>query len=190
MKTTKLQTSQAQVTSEILGEIEGEVLRMMGTLQKLKTRVAHDDLTGLLRRDEFFHRLQGLMSAGQGGEVTLVLIDIDDFKRINDTDGHVVGDHVLQRVAAVLKRCERIGAEIGRFGGEEFILAIGAPQEAARALAEAIRRQIQREVNVTVSVGLSTATSANWEVRRMVGSADEALYEAKRTGKNRVCLAA
>ena len=176
--------------SHIIREMEIEIDRMMRTFELLKNRVTKDDLTGLLRRDEFFHKLQSLVQTSQGGDVAVIMIDIDNFKMINDSEGHVVGDHVLERVGRVLSRSTKIGAQVGRFGGEEFIIAIGANQDRAQRLAEALRRQIQREVNVTVSVGIATAQSADWEIRRMVGRADEALYQAKHTGKNRVCLAA
>ncbi|MGZ3668346.1 MAG: GGDEF domain-containing protein, partial [Bdellovibrionota bacterium] len=146
-------------------------------------------LTGLLRRNEFFRQLDAMV-APRSGDVAMILIDIDDFKRINDLEGHVVGDHVLQRVSRVIQRCLKAGAEVGRFGGEEFVLAICAGPERAGILAEALRRQIQREVNVTVSVGVATAKTAEWDVRKMVGLADKALYQAKHAGKNRVCLAA
>lgn len=179
-----------QITSEMINEMETEISRMMITLQKLKSRVSRDDLTGLLRRDEFFYRMNRMMETSQGGNMAIIMIDVDNFKEINDSEGHVVGDHILQRISKVIQRCQKVGAEVGRFGGEEFILAVAATKDSARIMAEALRRQIQREVNVTVSVGVATAKAANWEIRRMVGMADEALYQAKHTGKNRVCLAA
>lgn len=175
--------------SQMLESLEQDVNKMMELLRRLKCRVTNDDLTGLLRRNEFFRRLEGMVGP-RSGEVAVILLDIDDFKRINDIEGHVVGDHVLQRVAKVLQRCLRAGAEVGRFGGEEFVIGFAAPIERAAVLAEALRRQIQREVNVTVSVGVATARNADWEVRKMVGKADQALYQAKHAGKNRVCLAA
>ncbi len=185
MNTTKLQNLN---TSEILENVESEIFRIMRTLQKLKTKVGTDDLTGLQRRDEFFAQFEGLVRGGN--EVAVIMIDIDNFKKINDTEGHLAGDLVLQRVANVVKRCGKAGATTGRFGGEEFVVAHAGNQESAKALAEALRRQIEREVNVTVSVGVATASQCDREVRKMVASADAALYEAKRAGKNRVCLAA
>ena len=177
-------------TSEMLEDVEAEVFRIMRTLQKLKTKVGTDDLTGLNRRDEFFTRLDHMMRASQGGDVAVILIDIDNFKKINDTEGHLMGDHVLKRVADIIQRCSKAGAATGRYGGEEFIVAHCGTQSSAKALAEALRRQIEREVNVTVSVGVATALNCSGEIRKMVGMADEALYQAKRTGKNKVCLAA
>lgn len=188
-----MQKKQMEVATQMIQEMESDVLKMMGMIQKLRNRVACDDLTGLLRRDEFFHRLNDMVARAQGAPVALILVDIDNFKQINDTEGHLVGDHVLHRVGRVLQRCVRAGAEVGRYGGEEFIVAICASPDRARNLAEALRRQIQREVNVTVSVGVATVRSADAdqrEIRQAVGQADLALYEAKHTGKNRVCLAA
>ncbi|HEY8280566.1 MAG TPA: GGDEF domain-containing protein [Bdellovibrionota bacterium] len=175
--------------SQMLEQLEEDVSKMMEMLQKLRSRVTKDDLTGLLRRNEFFRRLEGMVEP-RSGDVSVVILDIDNFKSINDLEGHVVGDHVLQRVGKVIARCTRAGAQVGRFGGEEFVIAVCASPERTRVLAEAIRRQIQREVNVTVSVGVATARIADWEVRKMVGMADQALYQAKHAGKNRVCLAA
>ena len=175
--------------SQILAQLESQVTRMTAIIAKLRRRVANDDLTGLLRRGEFFERPESSVSR-RNGDVTIIILDIDDFKRINDSEGHVVGDHILQRVSEVIRRCNRAGAEVGRFGGEEFVVAVPANQQTSVALAEALRRQIQREVNVTVSVGVATARQANWETRKMVGMADKALYQAKLAGKNRVRLAA
>lgn len=173
----------------MLEQLESDVTKMMGVLHRLKSRVTNDDLTGLLQRNEFFRRLETMVSY-RSGDVSLLILDVDDFKRINDLEGHVVGDHVLQRVGQVIQRCLKAGAEVGRFGGEEFVVALAVDQERTRILAEALRRQIQREVNVTVSIGVATARTADWEVRKMVGLADKALYDAKHAGKNRVCLAA
>jgi len=178
-----------RLASQVIEQLEFEISKVMALLGGLKGRVTRDDLTGLLRRNEFFRKLDEMV-ATKGGDVAMILFDIDNFKRINDLEGHVVGDHVLQRVSSVIQRCQKAGAEVGRFGGEEFVLAICATPERARVLAEALRRQIQREVNVTVSVGVANAKKAEWDVRRLVGMADQALYAAKHAGKNRVCLAA
>jgi diguanylate cyclase (GGDEF)-like protein len=175
--------------TQLIAQIEQDVAKMQDLLSRLRQRVSSDDLTGLLQRNEFFHRLHTMVES-RPGDVAVILLDIDNFKRINDTEGHVVGDHVLQRVGRVLQRAKRAGAEVGRFGGEEFVVAMCASSERAQVLAEALRRQIQREVNITVSVGVATARAAEWEVRKLVGMADSALYQAKHTGKNRVCLAA
>ncbi|NUM88637.1 MAG: GGDEF domain-containing protein, partial [Bdellovibrionales bacterium] len=151
-----------------------------------------DGLTNLFNRRYLDETLERELARAkrEGYPLSLVMIDIDNFKKINDTEGHLAGDLVLQRVANVVKRCGKAGATTGRFGGEEFIVAHAGTMGSAQALAEALRRQIEREVNVTVSVGVATASQCDREVRKMVARADAALYEAKRSGKNRVCLAA
>jgi diguanylate cyclase (GGDEF)-like protein len=178
------------IATDMLENLEVEIFRVMRTLQKLKNRIGKDDLTGLYRRDEFFARLEQMLGGSQGADVAVIMLDIDNFKKLNDSEGHVAGDHVLQRVANVIQRCTKAGATTGRYGGEEFIVAHCGNEASAMALAEALRRQIEREVNVTVSVGVATARQANAEIRRMVGMADLALYQAKHLGKNRVNLAA
>lgn len=178
------------VASEILDGLEGEIHRLMHTLRDLRKKVRHDDLTGLLRRDEFFHRLAQILGEGQGGNLSILMIDIDNFKKLNDEHGHQAGDVALKRVANVISRCGKTGAATGRFGGEEFIVAICGSELLAKALGEALRRQIAKEVGVTVSVGIASAHQAEFEASRMVAMADTALYSAKRGGKNKVCLAA
>lgn len=176
--------------SELLDGMETEIARLMHTLRDLRRKVRHDDLTGLLRRDEFFYRLEQLLREGQGGNFSILMIDIDNFKKLNDENGHQAGDVALQRVASVIGRCGKTGAATGRYGGEEFIVAICGSEKLAMALGEALRRQIAKEVGVTVSVGTASAQQAEFEASRMVSMADEALYRAKVSGKNKVCSAA
>lgn len=171
---------------EILESMEKEVSRVMRTLEILKTRVGRDDLTGLLRRADFFGRLDKLV---QNGEVTILMIDIDNFKQINDTEGHQAGDLAIKGVAQIIQRCSKAGATTGRYGGEEFIIAHCAGVESAQALGEALRRQIQKELCLTVSIGVASLKMANQDTSKAIAQADAALYQAKRTGKNKVCLA-
>lgn len=176
--------------ADAIEEMEAEVAKMMATLQRLKNSVHLDDLTGLLRRNEFFHRANTMLSQSGGCDAALIMLDVDNFKMINDNDGHVAGDHTLMRIARILQRCSRLGGIVGRFGGEEFAILLPLQRDRAHSLAEALRKQVQREVNVTVSVGVVSAKDAESDLRMMVGLADQALYLAKKTGKNKVCLAA
>lgn len=151
-----------------------------------------DPLTGLANRRRLDRVLQSLQP---GVQATLVMVDIDHFKRINDSFGHAVGDTVLCELAKVLVRSLREGDTAVRMGGEEFCLVLtSAGPEAAQAIAERVRAGIEATdwgvitggLAVTASLGLSAwlgdAASA---LRR----ADEALYKAKRSGRNRVCVA-
>ena len=130
------------------------------------------------------------------------MIDVDDFKKYNDTYGHVAGDEVLRKVAQAIKiSCERPGDLPARFGGEEFVVVLPATSPAgARLVAENLRRAVEElaiahgksstGATVTVSLGCATTVpkrdkSTTWLIER----ADQALYSAKRDGKNRVALA-
>jgi diguanylate cyclase (GGDEF)-like protein len=174
---------------EMLNTMEQEVSRIMRTLQSLKTKIGRDDLTGLLRRDDFFAQVENMIAKAQGGEVSILMVDIDNFKAINDTEGHQAGDLAIKRVAQVIQRCAKAGATAGRYGGEEFIIAHLGSIESAKMLGEALRRQIEKEICVTVSIGVSDTKQANAQLTRMIAQADAALYAAKKSGKNKVCLA-
>jgi diguanylate cyclase (GGDEF)-like protein len=131
-----------------------------------------------------------------------MFLDVDKFKRINDTYGHQAGDEVLRSVANVIQSQLRVGDTIARYGGEEFVVLL--PQTAghhAREIAERIRATIAgiplhaqsgHEINVTISIGLSMlktdeSSGDNKQVaERLLAAADQALYQAKNTGRNRV----
>ena len=122
------------------------------------------------------------------------MIDMDDFKQINDQYGHPAGDVVIRQVSEIIRRSVRLFDICTRFGGEEFaVLMPAAEREHALRVAERIRQQIGsyrptgaglEAVSVTVSVGLAVATSRSSE--ELIDAADRALYRAKRSGKNRV----
>ena len=127
----------------------------------------------------------------------VVMIDLDAFKRVNDTAGHAAGDQTLITVADILRRTRRGDSVIGRIGGEEFVVGlIGGPQTAA-GLAERLRREIaQTPWNVTASVGVATVASRRVRdgglrtlIQDLVESADRAMYTAKRAGGDRVFVA-
>ena len=161
-----------------------------------------DDLTGLSNKRRFREVLgkEAARAARFGHQLALLMIDLDGFKRINDTRGHLQGDEVLRRIARVLEVESRAIDEPARYGGEEFAVAL--PETSAHGaveVAERIRKRIATAVvtavdggaplKVTASVGVAAMpTSAN-DPDDLVRAADAALYEAKRGGKNRVCKA-
>lgn len=129
---------------------------------------------------------------------SLLVLDLDHFKHINDTHGHAVGDEVLRRVAATLQGCLRVSDMAARVGGEEFtVLLPGSEATQAAEVAERIRLQIMNapvpvgalRVSVTISIGVATATPADALSRDVLARADQALYRAKHLGRNRVELA-
>ena len=156
-----------------------------------------DGLTGLLNRRTFNSLLDRRWREAQRyrRQLSLLLLDIDHFKRVNDTHGHPAGDAVLRGVARLLQKCARETDAVARYGGEE--LAVVLPEtdaDGARAIAERIRRTIeaaqhpteQGVLRVTVSIGIATTARSPEE---LVESADKALYRAKQSGRNRVELA-
>jgi two-component system cell cycle response regulator len=130
--------------------------------------------------------------------VTLLMVDIDHFKRINDTYGHLVGDDVLREVATLLQGAVRTVDVVARYGGEEFIIVLPETnEEGAIAFAERLRERIEAQefgrggragLRLTTSIGVATFPSPLVEsTEDLFGRADAALYRAKADGRNRVC---
>lgn len=132
-----------------------------------------------------------------GGELSVVLLDIDHFKTVNDRFGHDAGDAVLRRVARAMSDAVRRSDVVARYGGEEFVLILSATGgHGACTLAERVRTAIQdleiaidsvTNIRVTVSLGVAEMLGAADSTAEMLKRADEALYAAKRSGRNRVC---
>lgn len=158
-------------------------------------RATTDPLTGLLNRESFKRLLGDEQRAAKAEDepLALIMLDLDHFKSINDRHGHPVGDAVLVEVADRLKSRLRGDDLVGRYGGEEFV--IGLPRsglEAARSVAESLRRVLaespitEAALNVTASLGLAVFPSHAGDTDRLVKRADQALYAAKNSGRNRV----
>jgi diguanylate cyclase (GGDEF)-like protein len=158
-----------------------------------------DSLTGLYNHRHFHELLD--MEAKRARRykhcLSLVMSDIDHFKSVNDTFGHPVGDTVLKSVAEILTKAARETDQVARYGGEEFALILPETSDSeAAVIAERIRRAVEDKeivahstsIRFTISLGVTT-TQAGQEgvVQDLVQRADEALYEAKRLGRNRVC---
>lgn len=161
---------------------------------ELERRASYDFLTGLFNRQRFTERLQTELARADryGRPISLMLLDIDYFKAINDTHGHDVGDQALKHVASRMRKELRSADTLGRWGGEEFVvLAPEARIEDAVGLAEKLRSALASEP--VEPVGIITASFGVAEYRPGEGAdsllkrADDALYRAKRTGRNRVC---
>ena len=162
---------------------------------------SRDALTGLVNRRQFGIALDREIDrvARAGEPALLLMIDIDHFKRVNDTRGHPIGDRVLQAIAARLLECVRPMDTLARFGGEEFAIILpNCPPAFGRTVAERIRRKVEEQpiavehgepVSATISLGGAFApqwvrsTAALWVAR-----ADEQLYRAKDEGRNRASL--
>jgi diguanylate cyclase (GGDEF)-like protein len=159
--------------------------------QQLAFRASHDSLTGLLNREGFTEAATLHIAAPGGGQHGLLLLDLDGFKAVNDAFGHKVGDRVLQDVARWLQReTADMQAVLGRWGGDEFavLYSLQDERQAPTAIAQALIRSISFATahyggHLGVSIGISVSGEA--EIADMISFADEAVYEAKRTGRNR-----
>jgi len=185
---------------EALSLMASLALENLQLLSKLHEGAVRDNLTGLYTRKFFDERVaEEILRAGRyQTEFGLLMMDIDHFKRYNDTYGHAAGDQVLVRFSQVLQRLVRPVDLLARYGGEEFVLIL--PQvgiEQARETAETIRRTIAAEVfqfgedasmreSVTVSIGLSNFPREATIASQLLRVADYRLYQAKEAGRNRV----
>ncbi|MBO4222767.1 diguanylate cyclase [Bradyrhizobium neotropicale] len=162
--------------------------------EKLAERVGRDALTGLQDRGQFDAKGAAMLQAASqsGLSLSLMMIDIDHFKSINDSRGHVVGDGVIRKVAETIVASKREGDELFRYGGEEFALLCPQTPPGAMALAERIRAAVadsnhpELERPVTVSIGIATFPTHARVFRELLEKADAALYRAKASGRNGV----
>jgi diguanylate cyclase (GGDEF)-like protein len=182
---------------EALAPLLTERLRLSLTLSEWRSKAYTDPLTGLLNRRGFDRQMQRLirLAGEQGKPITLALLDIDRFKRVNDTYGHPVGDEVLKQLAELLRKASRADDLAVRMGGEEFGLVLfGADLEDAYGVLERIRSEVRLlriqpiSWHLSISAGLAGGeippTMAT--VQRWLEQADQALYQAKQAGRDRV----
>lgn len=176
----------------------GDELQMLGDdfnrmAEQLLRRARFDSLTGLANR-EFFHQSLGArLACAERTSTALLYVDLDAFKKINDSAGHEAGDAVLVEVVSRLRECVGPGSLLARLGGDEFavVLAAGASAAAADALAERILRALQPPVivhgferRISASIGIAIAPEHGEDVEQLLRSADIALYEAKDAGRD------
>jgi diguanylate cyclase (GGDEF)-like protein len=184
-------------------EIEKQTEELKLALERAESLSILDGLTGVHNRRYFISQFGTLIEhcARGGHEMALLMIDIDNFKTINDTYGHLEGDRILKRVAGVLTHCARGADIIARFGGEEFVIALQDTDcEGATQVATRIQEQIralscghgEQRHGITASIGLTCYTkSADMPIKtpeQWIHEADSALYRAKRSGKNRISV--
>jgi diguanylate cyclase (GGDEF)-like protein len=141
-----------------------------------------DGLTGVYNRNYIIHYVHTLMKKRRG---SVIFCDIDNFKRLNDTQGHQTGDAALKAVAAIMMEVVEGRGKVGRYGGEEMIAVLEDTSAAVAKTAELIRKRIEERTNVTVSVGYSRYRKGI-SAYDLLKEADEAMYVSKKTGKNKV----
>ena len=194
------------VEKAILYENLSKINLELSNAQKLlKYQATHDPMTGLLNhgamRSELETRnISRRLNPNSGSGIGVLLLDVDHFKKVNDTYGHIVGDQTLKAVAATLSSTVRASDWVGRYGGEEFlVIADVATDEEAHLLAERLRRAVERtpmytdagNIDITVSIGVAVAsrTHAPASANSLIHAADQALYQAKESGRNAVVAA-
>lgn len=165
---------------------------------KMKDLAMRDGLTELFNRRTFDESLASKIKSPDMRPVSLLIIDLDNFKQVNDTFGHPAGDQVLKTFAKILKESCRGQDLVARFGGEEFAIILSQTKAAtAHAIAQRIRNRLEktvftfddRQLQMTASIGLATCQEGiTVSASNLVKQADRALYQAKRSGKNRVCV--
>jgi len=163
--------------------------------QNLEHMAGIDPLTGLLNRRCMEDYLEEAMAKAKqkGNLFSLIMGDIDNFKKINDTYGHDCGDQALVHVAEIMKQCVRDGDAICRWGGEEFLILVQGNLETASVVGERIRATVEeesityheQEIPFTITFGISTYVPG-YRMEKLIQKADERLYVGKQSGKNMV----
>jgi len=166
--------------------------------RKYRELSIHDELTHLYNSRHFYHQLKMEVDRTDryGQPLTLLLLDLDDFKRFNDTYGHIEGDKVLKRLGQVVKRCLRQTDTAYRYGGEEFTVLLPMTTSGDGAfIAERIRMEFKEErftqisgddVSMTLSMGVAQY-KAQEDLKSFVHRADQFMYQCKKSGKDKVC---
>ena len=184
----------------VIGYQMGAALKHFQRFSSVRTMATYDTLTGLFNRRYFEERLalETEKAFRSGAPISLIMVDIDHFKKVNDTFGHTEGDKVLREISFVLRSSVRKKDVVARYGGEEFILILpDASQEESSMIAERIRRMVENNpfevgnirLKLTVSLGIAHfPTVRPSSMEEFVRMADLALYDAKRGGRNQACM--
>lgn len=168
---------------------------LLAATDELRFRASHDMLTGIPNRGTILEAVnrERARQIRDGGSFGVILADLDHFKAVNDTHGHLAGDIVLKEAACRMRACVRSYDSVGRYGGEEFLIVVPTGDgNSTAAVAERVREAISEKpvmtesgpISVTASLGI--AVSIDRDVKEVLRSADEALYCAKARGRNRV----
>ena len=187
---------------------DGSVAGLVGTIfdithqkqleERLEYHASHDYLTGLLNRRSAVERLQAVVhdSRSNGNRpLSIMLIDVDHFKQLNDSHGHRSGDMALIALADYLTNCCRQEHVVARYGGEEFLVILpDTDMDCALQLAEATRQRVASvpcdgidDWTMRISIGIATSNGGVIDAQELIHQADAAMYRAKESGRNRVC---
>ena len=176
-----------------------EITHRKSLEEQLRMVAERDELTGLNSRSHFMKRAKALLQRSRLEKMpfSVFMIDVDHFKSINDTWGHSHGDWVLTKIAEVCAHSLRPTDVIGRFGGEEFVVALpNTGPDDAKAVAERLKMQVAElplkeemsELSLSITIGIAIANTEEVDLEALISRADQALYVGKRDGRNRVVM--
>lgn len=183
-----------------INEKADEYQELTGYIKNLNSKIIEDQVTEIYNRRFLEEQLPIDLKRAKGNSETLavIIVDVDSFKQINDTQGHPAGDSILKQISAIFKESIRSSTDwIARYGGDEFIILLyHVTEEQVIRITEDFRRQIEeaefyyedKEFHFTCSFGVCLVNGGDYDYTRIIGLADESLYEAKRTGKNKVVI--
>jgi diguanylate cyclase (GGDEF)-like protein/PAS domain S-box-containing protein len=197
VSTAPIRSAELDITGTVL--LLRDVTEQRGITRQMSYQATHDALTGLINRGEFErHVIEALDSSHRGdGHHVLCYLDLDRFKIVNDTSGHLAGDSMLREVAKLLRDAVRDSDYVGRLGGDEFgMLLVGCPLEKARQIADDVCRAVgdyrfiwkDKIFNIGVSVGLVEISAESGTMEELLSAADAACYVAKKDGAGRVAV--
>ncbi len=194
-RTVKVYLNQREEINVYLKELESKNSSLRRLNEEVRMLLEKDQLTGLLTRFVFNSQIERLYvsSLADSMPLSVIMLDIDDFKKINDTHGHLKGDDVLRRVGSVILKNTRMSDFPIRIGGEEVLILLSQTElDGAFAIAERIRRKVKEEfhsdvVNVTISLGV-TQLNGNDTIESLLKRVDDAVYTSKKNGKNQTTI--
>jgi len=197
VSTAPIRSTDLDITGTVL--LLRDVTEQRGITRQMSYQATHDALTGLINRGEFERRVTDAIESGHRGDGhhVLLYLDLDRFKLVNDTSGHLAGDSMLREVAKLLRDAIRDSDTVGRLGGDEFgMLLVGCPLEKARQIADDVCRNVSdyrfiwkdKLFNIGVSVGLVEISRESGTIEDLLSAADAACYVAKKEGAGRVAV--
>ncbi len=197
VSTAPIRSTDLDITGTVL--LLRDVTEQRGISRQMSYQATHDALTGLINRGEFERRVTDAIESGHRGDGhhVLLYLDLDRFKLVNDTSGHMAGDSMLREVAKLLRDAIRDSDTVGRLGGDEFgMLLVGCPLEKARQIADDVCRSVadyrfiwkDKLFNIGVSVGLVEISRETGTMEDLLSAADAACYVAKKEGAGRVAV--
>jgi len=176
-----------ELNKNIDSEVKKRIIELERHNERLLRMVKQDPLVDAYNKKEIYNLLEEMIAEPYTEPFSVILFDLDNFKIVNDTKGHIEGDRILKKVAMIARESIRGFDVLGRFGGDEFIIILrGARVSDAVFIAERFRRRVKEKSEVTVSIGVAGYPEDGKTVKEILEVADAGLYQAKRLGKNAV----